>query len=280
MQMNILDEILANKEKEVAEKRSLFPVKLLEGSIYFESAPVSMKKYVLREDKAGIIAEIKRKSPSKGTINKYVNVERTSIGYMQAGVSGLSILTDTKFFDGKNEDLQTARKFNYCPILRKDFIVDEYQLIEAKSIGADCILLIAAALKPFKTKELARFAKTLNLEVLLEVHDKEEYEEHISDNVDLVGVNNRDLKTFEVTLDTSKALAPVIDNRFVKISESGIATPHDIIELRNHGFNGFLMGESFMKYSRPERACLEFIEDLKELEQKRQVVDNGEQVEN
>src|SRR4051812_48725049 len=121
--MNILEKIIEHKRKEVEESKSLYPVKLLEKSIYFNSPVVSLKKYLLREDKVGIIAEIKRKSPSKGMINQHVSIERTSIGYMQAGASALSVLTDLEFFGGKNEDLMMARKFNYCPILRKDFTV-------------------------------------------------------------------------------------------------------------------------------------------------------------
>src|SRR3954462_11709546 len=152
--MNILDQIIEHKRKEVEERKSLYPTKLLEKSIYFSSPTVSLRKYIRRPDLSGVIAEIKRKSPSKGVLNKNVSIERTSIGYMQAGASALSILTDTKFFGGTNEDLTTARKFNFCPILRKDFTVDEYQLIEAKSIGADAILLIAAVLEPREIDQL------------------------------------------------------------------------------------------------------------------------------
>lgn len=266
--MNILEEIVAFKHKEVAERKSLFPEKLLEQSIYFGSRSVSMCKYILREDKFGIIAEIKRKSPSKGLINSHVSVERTSIGYMQAGASALSILTDSEYFGGKNEDLTTARKFNFCPILRKDFVVDEYQLIEAKSIGADTVLLIAAALSPKKLKELASFAKSLGMETLLEVHNEEELNTTLNEHIDLVGVNNRDLKTFEVSIDVSKELVSKIPAEFVKISESGISDPATVIELKNSGFQGFLMGEKFMHSSRPERSCSDFIESLKQLKEK------------
>src|SRR3954468_7885378 len=156
--MNILEKIISQKRKEVDERKSFYPVKLLEKSIYYSSPVVSLKKYLLRDDKVGIIAEIKRKSPSKGVINQHVSIERTSIGYMQAGASALSILTDTEFFGGKNEDLTVARKYNYCPILRKDFTIDEYQVVEAKSIGADAILLISAILDPMQAKQLASFA--------------------------------------------------------------------------------------------------------------------------
>jgi indole-3-glycerol phosphate synthase len=260
--MNILDQIVAHKHKEVEERKSLFPVKLLEQSIFFSSQPVSLKKYVLREDKPGIIAEIKRKSPSKGSINPYVSVERTSIGYMQAGASALSVLTDKNFFGGSNEDLTIARKFNFCPILRKDFVVDEYQIIEAKSIGADAILLIAAVLNAETIKAFTKTAKSLGLEVLLEVHDEAEVNANLNAEVDLIGVNNRNLKTFEVSLETSKSLASLIPNEIVKVSESGIDNPLAIIDLKEHGYKGFLIGEQFMKHSRPEQACKEFIAEL------------------
>lgn len=260
--MNILDEIIAHKRKEVDERKSLYPVKLLEKSIYFPSQTVSLRKYIQRPDKSGVIAEIKRKSPSKGVLNPNVSIERTSIGYMQAGASALSILTDGKFFGGSNEDLTTARKFNFCPILRKDFTIDEYQVIEAKSIGADAILLIAAALEVKTTEALATFAHSLGLEVLLEVHDDDELKRTAGVDADLVGVNNRSLKTFEVSIDVSKRLAPMIPAGKVKVSESGLSDPGAIAELRKMGYEGFLIGETFMKHGRPEEAAMEFIRQL------------------
>ncbi|MES2732615.1 MAG: indole-3-glycerol phosphate synthase TrpC [Bacteroidota bacterium] len=261
--MDILDQIIAHKRTEVAERKSLYPVKLLESSIYFQTPTVSLKKYLLRPDKSGIIAEIKRKSPSKGMINRYVSVERTSIGYMQAGASALSVLTDLQFFGGKNEDLTTARKFNFCPILRKDFTIDEYQIIEAKSIGADAILLIAAVLEPKEVERLAQTAHSLGLEVLLEVHNLQELEASLSPHIDLVGVNNRNLKDFSVSIETSIELANAIPGEFIKISESGISQPQTIRRLQEVGYKGFLMGETFMKNSRPEKACADFVESLK-----------------
>ena len=264
--MDILEKIIAHKQREVAERKSLFPPKLLEQSTYYEGKAVSLKKYLLREDKSGIIAEFKRKSPSKGVINAHAKVERTTIGYMQAGASALSVLTDSEFFGGSSDDLKTARKFNFCPVLRKDFVIDEYQIIEAKSIGADAILLIAAALEPAKLKELAAFAKDLNLEVLMEVHGKEELDTHLNEHLDIVGVNNRNLKTFEVSVDTSKALASAIPDEFVKISESGISDPSTIVDLKAHGYKGFLIGETFMKTGRPELTAADFIEKMKKLE--------------
>lgn len=266
--MNILDQIIEYKKKEVEERKSLYPVKLLEQSIYFKTQPVSMKKYLQRKDLTGIIAEFKRKSPSKGVINAHASVERTSIGYMQAGASALSVLTDKNFFGGSNEDLMVARKFNFCPIIRKDFTIEEYQVVEAKSIGADAILLIAAVLDPKRSKELAAFAHSFGMEVLLEVHNEEELKANLEAGADMIGVNNRNLKTFEVSIEASKRLAPQIPASVVKVSESGISSPDTIIDLRKHGFEGFLMGENFMKHSRPDQAAMEFVEELRKAEEK------------
>jgi indole-3-glycerol phosphate synthase len=269
--MNILDQIIEQKRKEVSDRKSLYPVKLLEQSIFFSSPTVSLKKYVQRDDKTGIIAEFKRKSPSKGIINAHASVERTTIGYMQAGASALSVLTDKQFFGGSNEDLVTVRKYNFCPILRKDFTIDEYQIIEAKSIGADAILLIAAVLEPERSKALATLAHSFNLEVLLEVHDEEELRANLEVGADLIGVNNRNLKTFEVSTDISKRLAPLIPDSVVKVSESGITDPNTIVELRKFGYEGFLMGENFMKHSRPEEAAMEFVSELRKVDRKSKV---------
>lgn len=263
--MNTLDKIIDHKRKEVEEQKKLLPVKLLEKGIYFSTAPISMKKYIQREDKSGIIAEFKRKSPSKGVINADASVERTTMGYFEAGASALSVLTDKQFFGGSNEDLMTARKFNFCPIIRKDFTVDEYQIVEAKSIGADAILLIAAVLDPEVSKQFTSVAHSLGLEVLLEVHDEEELEKNLDVGADMIGVNNRNLKTFEVSIDISKQLAPMIPNNVVKVSESGISSPETIVELRKYGYEGFLMGENFMKQSQPGMAAKEFINDLNKL---------------
>jgi indole-3-glycerol phosphate synthase len=259
--MNILDEIIAHKRKEVEETKSLYPVKLLESSIYFKTKPVSLKNYLLNKNLSGIIAEFKRKSPSKGMINEYAPVERTSIGYMQAGASALSILTDTKYFGGKNSDLTKARQSNYCPILRKDFIVDEYQIIEAKSIGADVVLLISAVLTKEEIKSFTALALSLGLEVLLEIHEASELDK-VNMPLHLIGINNRDLKTFKVDLQHSIDLAAQLPADAVKIAESGITRPEDIALLRQNGFHGFLIGEHFMKENRPEMVCKKFIDNL------------------
>lgn len=261
--MDILDKIVAHKKIEVAKREELYPIKLLEQSIYFETESVSMMQYLLREDKVGIIAEFKRKSPSKGMINANASVEKVSIGYMQAGASGLSVLTDSEFFGGSSKDLEEARKFNFCPILRKDFIIDDYQVIEAKSIGADIILLIARILTEMEIKRMSNLAHRLGMEVLLEVHDEVDIEK-ASYDVDIMGVNNRNLSTFETSTETSKALAPLIPDNFLKISESGIHDAETVMDLLSHGFQGFLVGEQFMKSSRPEVACKEFIQSIRQ----------------
>jgi len=264
--MSILDDIVLHKREEILKRQELVPVKLLEQSIYFNTPCVSLKQYIKRSDKLGIIAEIKRQSPSKGPINPYISIERTSIGYMQAGASAISVLTDQHFFGGKNEDLTTARKFNYCPILRKDFMLNEYQIIEARSIGADAILLIAGILEPDNLQHLAKFAKSLGLEVLMEINNKEELDTHMNDFVDVLGVNNRNLKTFEVNVQTSLDLLEFMPSDVVRISESGISDPATVVWLREAGFDGFLIGEHFMKHSRPEQACARFIEEIRALE--------------
>ncbi len=259
--MNILDKIIAHKRTEIAERKALYPTPLLERSIYFEAETVSLKPYLLDEQKSGIIAEFKRRSPSKGYINPYAAVESVTIGYMQAGASALSVLTDTHFFSGKNEDLTEARKFNYCPILRKDFIIDEYQIVEARAIGADIILLIAECLTQKEVKELAAFAKQLGLQVLLEIHDETQLAK-LTPDIDFVGVNNRNLTDFTVDISTSLRLAAIIPDDFIKISESGINNPSTIITLKRAGYQGFLIGEHFMKNANPAKAAANLIEEM------------------
>ena len=259
--MNTLEKIIATKKIEVEETKKLYPVKLLEQSLYFNSLPVSLNKYLLRKDKSGIIAEIKKQSPSKGIINKYVNIEKTSIGYMQAGASAISVLTDKTFFGGCNEDLTIARKFNFCPILRKEFIIDEYQIIEAKSIGADAILLIAACLTKNEIESFTNLAINLGLEVLLELHEEAEIEK-ITDKINIIGINNRNLKTLEIDLQTSFSLIHKLPKEKTKVAESGIETVENILKLKQVGYSGFLIGSYFMKHPEPSIACKEFIATL------------------
>lgn len=269
--MSILADIVAAKQKEVEERKGFYPTRLLEQSIFFPTRPLSLRKYLMRADLCPLVAEFKRKSPSKGMINAYAPVERTTIGYMQAGAAALSILTDKTFFGGTNEDLMTARKYNLCPILRKDFILDEYQVVESKSIGADVILLIASILDIDRVRRLTALAHELGMEVLLEIHNEEEYHAHSECEADVIGVNNRNLRTFEVSIGVSQALAQVIDKGRIKISESGLSSPATLVELqKEYGYNGFLMGENFMKHSRPEMAARSFVKEWKKLHETRQ----------
>lgn len=263
--MNILDQIIQQKIKEVEACKKAAPVSGLELSSGFSRPTASLKSAIRTPGRSGIIAEFKRRSPSKGNINADASVQRVTTGYAAAGASALSVLTDQQFFGGNNSDLVEARQYNTCPILRKDFTIDEYQVIEARSIGADAILLIAAVLSPEKSKRLAALAHSLGMEVLLEVHDEAELAGHLGAGADLIGVNNRNLKDFSVSIDISRQLAPLIPDGVVRVSESGISHPATIVDLERSGFEGFLIGESFMKEQIPEAAARRFIQELRRL---------------
>jgi len=258
--MNILEKIIAHKRIEVAEQKQKVPVAALEQYEGFKKLPLSLKTFLKDRSKTAIIAEFKRASPSKGSINEYAKVEEVTAAYTKYGASGISVLTDENFFKGSLKDLDVAVK-NPVPILRKDFMIDAYQIIEAKAHWASVILLIAACLSPTEVKALARTAKTLGLEVLLELHDESELE-HICTEVDLVGINNRNLKTFSVDLEQSIRLAEKIDTSFLKIAESGISSPENVQHLKQHGFDGFLIGEYFMKQADPGAAFKQFVTAL------------------
>ena len=260
--MNILDKITRDKRIEVNLRKQLIPIKQLENSILFERETISLTKK-LRESDTGIIAEHKRRSPSKQVINHGLNVFDVTKGYENAGVCGMSVLTDGKYFGGSLDDLLTARSSCNLPLLRKEFIIDTYQIIEAKAYGADVILLIAAILTKNEIKQLSELAKQLDLDVLLEIHNEEELHKSIMPSLDMLGVNNRNLKTFEVSLDTSKQLSELIPNDFVKVSESGISSIEAIKTLQPYGYKGFLIGENFMKTDNPGKHASQFIKDLK-----------------
>jgi len=260
--MTILDKIVAHKKTEVEQAKAHTSYKTLESAEAFSRQTLSFKDFLLDTNRTGIIAEFKRKSPSKGIINDKVSVEEVTTAYNAAGASALSVLTDTAFFMGQKEDLVRARKVNQIPILRKDFMIDEYQLLEAKAWGADIILLIAAILTPAQIDQLAKKAKSLGLNVLLEVHNLEELQRSINPNLDAIGVNNRNLADFTVSVETSYQLAEHIPAEFLKISESAISNPETIKQLKKAGFNGFLIGENFMKQVDPGAAIREFVKEL------------------
>jgi indole-3-glycerol phosphate synthase len=258
--MNILEQIVAQKRKEVEQRKKEVSVAELEKQRFFTRGTYSLKQFIADPNKTGIIAEYKRRSPSKGVINDRDSVESVTRMYAAYGASGISVLTDQMFFGGSLDDLLAARD-NDVPLLRKDFMIDEYQLVEAKANGADVILLIAACLSPAEVKNLAGLAKKLELEVLLELHSDSELD-HICDEVDLVGVNNRNLKDFQVDLQHSVRMAEKIGDGFVKIAESGINDVENIRFLKQHSFQGFLIGEYFMKQEDPGRAFKEFTYSL------------------
>jgi indole-3-glycerol phosphate synthase len=261
--MNILDKIIEYKRGEVNQLKNLVSVSKLEQRPDFSRATLKMADFILDSGRNGIIAEFKRKSPSKGVINAKASVEDTTKGYVAGGCSALSVLTDSNFFGGSNDDLKKARATNAVPIIRKDFTIDEYQVIEARSIGADAILLIASVMEPKLSKQLTTLAHSLGLQVLLEVHDEAELKEHVGSGADLIGVNNRNLKTFQVTIENSKRIARLIPDSVVKVSESGIGSPDTILELRQFGYRGFLIGENFMKQSDPGEAAISFMAELR-----------------
>lgn len=261
--MTILDKIVKDKHKEVSLKKELISIEILEQLPFFARKTMSLAAK-LQNSETGIIAEFKRRSPSKSIINEHVNVEDVAIGYEHAGVCGMSVLTDEIYFGGTLDDLLIARENCNLPLLRKEFIIDEYQIIEAKACGADVILLIVAILTREEIKHFSELAKSLHLEVLLEVHNEEELHKSIMPSIDMLGVNNRNLKTFNVSLDTSKALSNLIPDDFVKISESGISSIEAIKELKPYGYQGFLIGENFMKTENPGDSAKMFINKLKE----------------
>ena len=260
--MTILDKIVADKKKEVAKIKSEVPVKNLVSSPNFKREPLSLKKSLLEVGSTGIIAEFKRQSPSKGVINDKVDIIDVTNGYLDANVAAQSVLTDTAYFGGTMVDLMKARSVNEIkPILRKDFVVDPFQIVEAKAIGADAVLLIAACLTKEELKNYGNLAEDLGLSVLYEIHTKEELDKIDADNK-IIGINNRNLKTFKVDLEHSIQLVAQIPDTCVKVSESGISDPKIITGLKEYGFQGFLIGENFMKTDNPGEACKEFVSQL------------------
>ena len=258
--MNILEKIVLDKKREVSSKKKLFPIEFLKKSPLFLRKTVSLSQSI--KTGSGIIAEFKRRSPSKQVINHQSSVIDVVKGYEDAGVSGISVLADTKYFGGALDDLIQARDTVKISILRKEFIIDSYQIYEAKAYGADAILLIAAILTEEDIINLSVLANELGLEVLLEIHNEEELTKSDLDNIDMIGVNNRNLKTFEVSIENSKHLSKLIPSDMVKISESGISNIESINELKQYGFQGFLIGENFMKTDDPGQSAKDFLKRL------------------
>jgi indole-3-glycerol phosphate synthase len=260
--VDILGTIIADKKRELQLQKQKVPVAGLEDSPFFERETISLRERLATGFNAGIIAEFKRKSPSRGLINEKADPVKISKGYVQAGAGGISVLTDSKYFAGSREDLIRVREANDCPILRKDFMIEEYQVLEARAWGADVILLIAAVLEKARVRDLSALAHSLGLEVLLEVHEASELDV-LNDDIDMVGVNNRDLKRMLTDVNTSLVLSEKIPAGFMKISESGISEARTILKLIESGYEGFLIGEYFMQQEDPAGACRKLIEGLK-----------------
>ena len=257
--INILTKIVATKKDEVAFNQKAKPLAMLQNQSLYHRTCYNFEEFIVQ--KSGVIAEFKRKSPSKGTINANVKVQDVALGYQNAGASALSVLTDTNYFGGTLNDLLLARQTVQLPILRKDFMIDTYQITEAKAYGADVILLIAACLSVQQTQDLAAFAKSIGLNVFLEIHTEEELA-HFNSNIDVVGINNRNLKTFKVDIENSIRLCQMLPNEKIKVAESGIDNPELVKQLKTQGFKGFLIGENFMKTENPGDSCTKFIQSI------------------
>ena len=260
--MDTLNNIISEKLKELGYLKKSVSISTLEKSSFFKAKTKSLSEKI-KQKEIGIIAEHKRRSPSKSKINYQTPSKSIIKGYDNGGAAGISFLTEKKFFGGSSVEFTEARRITNLPMLRKDFIIDEYQIIESKSIGADAILLIAACLNSSQIKNLSKLAKSFDLEVLIEIHDLEELNKVCIDSIDIIGINNRNLKTFDVNIETSLNLVEKIPSSFTKISESGLNNPSEIMKLKNSGFDGFLIGERFMKNSNPGEELSNFISKIK-----------------
>jgi len=261
--MNLLETIIKRKKEEVAFSKSKYKESAFINTEMFEKKCLSLSAHMVHPESCGIIAEFKRKSPSKPNINLHADVQKITSGYTMAGATALSVLTDTDFFGGNNKDLQQAREVCQIPILRKDFIIDPYQIMEAKSLGADAILLIAEVLTKAEIDTLSKVAVECGLEVLMEVHTADQIKKY-HDRISNIGVNNRNLKTFTTDIQYSIDIFPQLPSGSIKISESGLDNPNSAISLKKVGFDGFLIGEYFMKTEDPGHTLAEFIQKMKE----------------
>jgi len=259
--MKILDKIVEEKKIEINKLLSNSSISKLENSHLFSRKCISLKESI-KNNNSGIICEFKRRSPSNQNINYISSLSDVVSGYEEAGAAGLSILTNKKYFDGDTQDIIDIRDISNLPILRKEFIISEYQVIEAKSIGSDAILLIASILSEEEIIGYSSLAKSIGLEVLLEIHSEDELYKISGDDIDIVGVNNRNLDTLEIDLNNSIELYGKIPSKFVKISESGISEVESILKLKELGYNGFLIGEKFMKTNNPMESAYDFIKKI------------------
>lgn len=251
---DILRRILARKAEEIAERSAKIPLVKIQETIRTASAPrgfVAALKKRLAQGQPAVVAEIKKASPSKGVLRTDFKPVEIARSYERHGAVCLSVLTDVDFFQGADEYLQQVRAAVALPVLRKDFTIDPYQIFEARALGADCILLIVAALDDSRLRELNSIAHELGMDVLIEVHDAAELERALPLNTALIGINNRNLRTFETVLDTTVRLLPMIPKERIVVTESGVLDPQDVAFMRRHGVHAFLVGEAFMKADDP-----------------------------
>lgn len=265
---DILDDIMEYKKIEVEQQKLNLPPAELYRRVEQMKADASLRprrsmSRALVSSDTGIIAEFKRRSPSKGWINESASLERIAGGYALNGASALSVLTDEKYFGGNLDFLRTVASMVDVPVLRKDFIIDEYQLFQAYEAGADAVLLIASCLSRESCIALASKAHELGLEVLLEIHSADELG-HLDCGADMVGVNNRNLGTFHTDVNNSFALAELLPKDSVLVSESGISDPKTICRLQDAGYSGFLIGETFMKTADPAESLLRFVDEIRQ----------------
>lgn len=263
--MTILEQIIQTKRQHLDYQKATYSYAALENRQFFSRSTLSLKANLLAPNSSGIIAEFKRQSPSEGVIHTQPERDKISSGYAKAGAAGMSILTDQPYFNGTNEDLIRVRQQVDLPLLRKDFIIDEFQIVEAKSLGADVVLLIAAVLNRTQIIQFTKLAHSLGLEVLLEVKNKEELERCLHNDCELIGVNNRDLRTFNVNFKKADELAEFIPKSIIKVAESGIDNPYAVRLLQVYGYRGFLIGSHFMRQQHPASACRAFIKELHHL---------------
>jgi indole-3-glycerol phosphate synthase len=261
--MNILDKITAVKREEVKRRKIATPFRALERSAFFN---IRMPSFYdsLSNPSPSVIGEFKRKSPSRGDINRGAKILEVAKGYQAAGIAAMSVLTDEEFFGGRNADLQEVSGIFQIPLLRKDFIIDEYQVAEAKSIGSSAILLIASILSKKEIDNLSGVALNLGMDILFEIHDRSDIDK-ISQNIKIIGVNNRNLKTFDISIDNSDELLEHLPPDCLKVAESGFQTPEDVVRLFKKGYDAFLIGENFMKTEDPGKSAAFFIDNLKSL---------------
>lgn len=263
--MNILEKIAAVKREEVKNRKRTAPVSMLEKSAFFKLTVPSFYASLAKQEPS-VIGEFKRKSPSRGDINPGADIRQVALGYENAGIAAISVLTDTEFFGGINADLQEVAGLVEIPVLRKDFIVDEYQVVEAKALGAGAILLIASILTKKEVDTLSELALNLGMDILFEIHDRADID-RLSQNIKIIGVNNRNLKTFEVSMDNSNDLLQYLPKNYIKVAESGFQTFEDVIHLFNKGYDAFLIGENFMKSEDPGMTAKIFMNNLKSVTQ-------------